>query len=235
MGRLPDALKQLASNNSVGMSLKESLEAAAENTGGRLGTELQKVKNDIDWHNNINGPLIAFANRVKSETLARTVKLITEANKSTGDISDVLDVAAKDVSTRQKLKEKQKDALRMYTAVILISFAVYLFVIAVLDGAFLTQLANISAETGNQSAQTASGTGGGSGLGGGGGGLSMNLSDLPVDKFRMVFYHSTVVQALASGVLAGTLGSGDARSGLKYSCVLIVLATGLFWIIGTVI
>jgi flagellar protein FlaJ len=219
LNRLPDALKQLASSNEIGMTLTESLNTVAQNTSGKLGDELEQVGNDIKWYHDVNGALVAFANRVKLPVVARTVKLITEANQSTGDISDVLSVAAKDVGKRQQLRKDRSNEMMMYTVVVLISFGVYLFVIAMLDSAFLSEIAKIS-EQGSASGQ--------SGASGGSGGMGFSLSDLPIDRFRMVFYHSTVIQALGSGLLAGQLGKNDVRSGLKFSIILIIVATAVF-------
>jgi flagellar protein FlaJ len=227
LDRLPDALKQLASSNDIGMTLTESLNTVSQNTSGKLGDELEQVGNDIMWYNDVNGALVAFANRVKLSVVARTVKLISEANQSTGDIADVLSVAAKDVNKRQKLRKDRKNEMLMYTVVVIISFAVYLFVIAMLDSAFLSEIASISDQGGGDVTEAAAG----STTSGGGGGVGFSLSDLPIERFRMVFYHSTVIQALGSGLLAGQLGTNEVLSGLKFSIVLILLSTGVFMIL----
>jgi flagellar protein FlaJ len=225
--RLPDALKQLASSNEIGMTLTESLQTVSENTSGKLGEELQQVGNDISWYNDVNGALVAFANRVRLAVVARTVKLITEANQSTGDIAEVLTVAAKDVSKRQKLKKDRANEMLLYTVVVIISFIVYLFVIATLDSAFLSEIAQIGESSGQSAPQdpTAGDSGGQQS------GLAFSLGDLPVERFRMLFYHSTVIQALGSGLMAGKLGTNEVLSGLKFSLILIMLSTGLFIII----
>lgn len=211
MKKLPDALKQLASANSIGMTLTESLQTTAENTSGRLGVELERVRNDIQWNHDVNAALIKFANRVQVPILTRTVKLITEANESTGDIEEVLEVAAKNVESKYRLKKERNQEMMMYTAVILISFGVYIFVIFLLDKQFLTKIASI----------------GGDASGGGGGG-GFELSDLPINRFRMVFYHSTIVQSFGSGMLAGYLKTNDVRSGLKFAIILSTISTAIF-------
>jgi flagellar protein FlaJ len=223
MNRLPDALKQLAASNAIGISLTESLAQTAQNTKGKLGTELEQVGNDITWYSDVNGALVAFSNRVRLPVVTRTVKLITEANQSTGDIADVLSVAAKDVGKRQQLRKERFNEMLMYTVVVLISFAVYLFVIYMLDTAFLSEIANLgssgattgSADAGNVGGQNTSGIG-------------FDLGSLPIEMIRMIFYHSTVIQAIGSGLLAGQLGRNDVLSGLKYSVVLLIIATAVF-------
>lgn len=218
MSRIPDALKQLASANAMGMSLTESLKTVSANTGGELGEELNKVSNYIGWKYDVNTSLIKFANRVQIPVVTRTIKLITKANQSSGDIEAVLSVAANDVAERQKLQKKQSQAMMMYTVVILISFAVYLFVIAMLDSTFLQRIAELSTEgEGEVDLQQ-----------GGGGMGAADLTDLPVDQFRMVFFHSTLIQAIGSGLLAGKLGSNDVRKGLKFTVILIIISSLMF-------
>ncbi len=220
MNRLPEALKQLASANSVGMTLTESLETTAENTSGRLGEELMLVKNDIKWNNDVNAALIKFSNRVQIPIVTRTVKLITEANESTGDIEDVIAVAAKNVETQVRLKKERSAAMMMYTAVILISFAVYLFVIALLDLMFLGVIDEMDGADFDD--DDAAG-------GGDDDGAEFDLEDLPVERFQLVFYHSTIVQAFGSGMIAGYLKSNDVRSGLKFAVILSLAASAIFY------
>lgn len=210
--RLPNALKTLASSNKVGMTLTESLENTADNTSGRLGDELNRVKNDIRWNNNVNSALINFANRMRTPMLNRTVKIITEANSSSENIEEVIKIAAEDVETRVRLDRERSSSMMIYTAIIVISFIVYLFVVNLLDVMFLSTIEGIGpTEFGDDS-----------------GGSSFELSDLPVDKFRLVFYHSTIVQAFGSGMIAGYLTSEDIRSGLKFAIVLSVISSVVF-------
>lgn len=217
MSRLPEALKQLASANSIGLTLTEALTTVSRNTSGRLGGELEKVSNDIQWNYNVNAALISFANRLRVPVLTRTVKLITKANESSGDIEDVLEVAATDVMKRHRLDKERKQQMMMYTVVVLISFTVYLFVIVLLDVTFLARFAEIG------------GTGGGGSGGGGGGGGALNFSGLPIGQIRLGFFHSTIVQSLGSGLLAGQLGSNNVKNGMKFSVILMIISTIIFY------
>jgi flagellar protein FlaJ len=219
MNRFPDALKQIASANSVGMTLTESLETTAENTSGRLGDELMLVKNDIKWNNDVNFALIKFANRVQVPIITTTMKLITEANESTGDIEDVLSIASKNVETQVRLRKERNAAMIMYTAVILISYVVYLFVIALLDMMFLSVIEEMGAEQGSGGAGDSPDS------------EQFDVAGLNVDRFRLVFYHSTIVQAFGSGLISGYLSSNDIRSGIKFALVLCVVSSIIFSVI----
>ncbi len=214
MNRFPDALKQIASANSVGMTLTESLETTADNTSGRIGDELMLVKNDIKWNNDVNFALVKFANRVQVPIITKTIKLITEANESTGDIEDVLSIASKNVETQVRLRKERNNAMLMYTAVILISYVVYLFVIALLDMMFLSVIEEMDGDSGAGDEAE-----------------EFDLENLDVDRFRLVFYHSTIVQAFGSGLIAGYLASNDVRSGIKFAVILCVVSSIIFYVI----
>jgi flagellar protein FlaJ len=222
LGRLPDFVSTLESNNSVGMTLTEAIDVVSETETGKLGEELRQVRNDIKWNHDVNNALIRFANRVKVATLSRTVKLITEANESTGDIGEVLAIAAKTINVRQRLEEERNQEMLMYTMVILVSFGVYLFVIFLIEQNFLTKIADLGGEKGGSDTPD---LGGSSNSDGGGIGSS---SSLPVQKVRMIFYHSTIIQAFGSGMLAGYLKTSDVRSGLKFGVLLSFVATLIF-------
>lgn len=221
LNRFPDALKQLASSNSIGLTLTESLRATSDATSGVIGEEFNKVGNDIRWYNNITEALVSFANRIKIAEVARTIKLVTKSNEASGEISEVLDIAAKDVTKRQILRKQRFNEMTMYTVVIIISYAVYLFVIAMLDAAFLSEIAAIKANTAGATSTEA----------GSSSGFGTNLSSLPIDLFRMVFYHSALLQGLGSGLLAGQLGQNDVRAGIKYAIALMTISTIVFFVI----
>lgn len=230
MRRFPDALKKLASANAIGMTLNEALEQVAENTSGLIGEEFQSIQRDIYMQHDVRYALISFANRAKVRIVARTVKLLTEAQESSGDVESVLEIAAKDVNTQYRLKKKQAQTMMMYTVVILISFAVYLFVIVMLDTTFLERVSGEEFEAGpdvdiDEDAPDAGGVGDVAGEG-----VSVDFEDVPVDTFRTVFFHSTIVQSIGSGILAGQLGSNDPKKGLKYVIMLLIVATIVFYI-----
>lgn len=216
---LPETLKKLSSANETGMTLGESLLLVSQTSSGVLATELKKVHNEIKWKADLNGALISFANRVKISRLSRTVKLITKANESSGNIRGVLEVAARDVDTAYRLDRERFQNMIIYTVIIIISFLVFLFVIVILDNSFLSQMAEAAGggAGGEQASQA-----------GGQGGSSFNIESVPIDTYRMVFFHAGIIQAYASGLVAGQMGEDDILSGLKYSIVMTLVALAVF-------
>lgn len=214
IGRFPDVMGSVSNSIETGLSLVESFRLEAENSRGRMGDELGQVAREIQWSIPINESLIEFANRVKDPQLSRTMQLITQANEASGNLTDVLNVVTRELNTQENLERERRAEMMIYMGIIGFSFLVYLFVIAALDLAFLSEIEKLAKDmeeknTGNQQQQ-------------------LSFTDLPVDSFRMLFFHSSLIQAVASGIIAGLMGSGDYRNGIKISIFLIFAATGVF-------
>jgi flagellar protein FlaJ len=144
------------------------------------------------------------------------VKLITKANESSGNIQEVLEVAARDVDTAYKLDRERFQNMIIYTVIILISFLVFLFVIVILERQFLSAMAEEAAGFNANSA-------------GGGGGFS--IEEVPIKTYRMIFFHASVIQGFSSGLVAGQMGEDHVLSGLKYGIVMTLIAVAVFMVI----
>ncbi len=222
---LPETLKKLSSANETGMTLNESIKLVSQTSSGVLARELHQVHNQIQWDTSLNVALIDFANRMRIPRLSRTIKLLTKANESSGDVRGVLKVAARDVDSEYKLDRERFQNMIIYTVIIIISFLVFLFVIVILDRQFLTQMAEAGQSSGG------GGGGGAAGAAGGGGGAAFQISQVPIDTYRMVFFHAGIIQAFASGLVAGQMGEDNLLSGLKYSIAMTIVALLVFMFI----
>lgn len=205
--RFPDVLDVLSSANRMGVSLPEAFGVVARWTGGRFADDLTRVKNDMRWQADPSAALRAYANRVRVPQVSRTLKLIAEGISSTGDLSHVLEIAANDTRNRYRMVRARSRELTAYVAVVIIGYLVYLLVVVLLDSFYLVPIEQVAGE--------ASATGPG---------LPQSLTAVPVDTYRMVFYHSALIQGIGSGLLTGQLADGDVRSGLKYAVGLAAVA-----------
>jgi len=205
--RFPDTLNVLSSANQMGIPLVEGLELVARWSSGVLAEELRKLHNDVTWNGQVVDGLYAFAERLAVPSLGRVIRLIATGGQSSGDLSRVLSVAAADTRNRYKLDRARRNAMSTYIAIVIIGFLVYLFVIVMLSTSYLAPIETISGTTGAGSAD-----------------MPMNLGAIPIDSYRAVFFHSAVIQAVGSGMLAGKLSDNDSLSGLKYSIALTALA-----------
>ncbi len=173
---------------------------------GLLSYEIRRIKRDMEWGANFTEALMRFEERVSTPSIARTVTLITKASEMSGQIGVVLSIASSDAKMTEVLKRERLAEMFIYTAIVYLSFFVFLFVVGVLTTQFLPVLANITT-TGMPTSGALSGIG-----------------SVPIQTLNRLLYHACLVQALFSGLVAGQMGESSLSAGVKHSCVLLVIA-----------
>jgi len=113
------------------------------------------------------------------------VTLITKASEMSGQIGEVLAIAASDAKMSETLKKERLSEMFIYTAIVYLSFFVFLYVVAVLDTQFLPVLAHI----------------GTSGISMGG--PLSGIGSVPIKAFNRLLYHACLIHSLFSGLIAG--------------------------------
>lgn len=209
--QFPDFLKKLASTNETGMTLRDSIRLMANSGKGNFGREINRIWKDIFWGMNVNDSLIRFANRLRTHVIARSMTLITKANESSGDVGEVLLVAARDAASEQAMKRERAMNMMIYIVIIYIAFFVFVGVIYVISTTFLAEMANAGekmAESGTQ-----------------GGGF---LGNFDLEAYTRLFMHASLLQGLSSGLMAGAMGEGNVLSGLKHSIIMITVGYLIF-------
>jgi flagellar protein FlaJ len=211
--RFPDTLNTLSSANYMGIPMTEALELVARWTTGALASELRKIRNDIDWNEDVSRALAGAANRLDIPQVSRSLKLVADAAHATGDMSRILSVAAEDARNRHRLERARRRAMSSYLGIVIIGFFVYLMVVVLIDTSYLGPIARQSADVPADS------------------GLPISFTRIPVDTYRALFFHSALIQGFGSGLLAGKLADNDVLSGLKYGIGLVALAAIVFAVI----
>jgi flagellar protein FlaJ len=209
--QIPDFLKKLASTNETGMTLRESIKIMTQSDMG-MGKEIKKIWNDIEWGLTINEALKRFANRVRTHIVARSVTLLTKANESSGDIGEVLSVAARDAAAEEELKNERRVSMFIYIIIIYISFLVFIGIIYVISSTFLEEMVKAGEKT------VASGSRA----------VPLSLNRATLAGYNRLFFHGALIQGFCSGLIAGVMGEGSVLSGLKHSVIMVTIAYLLF-------
>ena len=201
---IPDFLDRMAGINEVGITLTQSISVIARANMGILGYEINRIHRDIEWGANFSDALIRFEHRVRTALIARTVTLITRAATMSSSIASLLRIAANDARMSENLRRDRFSEMFIYTAIVYLSFFVFIFVIGVINTQFLTVLAAQSKE-----------------------GLSMagplsNLGATSLITMDRLLYHICLIQGLCSGLMAGLMGESSIKAGVKHSCILII-------------
>ncbi len=173
-----------------------------------MTSELKKLIAKISFRVPLERALQFFADATGTTLSRRSAMLISEANKSGGDIQESMESVAKHVQEIQYLERKRRATLRPFIGVMYISFAVFLVTVYLLISSFFKQLAN---------------TNFGGGGGGGVGGIGFNFVSLPLDKITTVFLYMAMIEALFAGLVGGKMATGYIRDGLKHAILLMMI------------
>ncbi|RZN38741.1 MAG: secretion system protein [Methanosarcinales archaeon] len=208
--QIPSFLSKLASTNETGMTMRDSIKLMSKSDIGTLSKQIKLIWKDINWGMDVNDSLVRFANRIRTHVVSRSITLITRANESSGDLGEVLEVAARDADTEQTLKRERVMNMMIYIIIIYISFLVFVGVIYVISATFLTQMA----EAGEQMAES--------------GGDAGFLGAFDLNAYKRMFFHASLLQGLCSGLIAGVMGEGSVLSGLKHSIIMVTVSLLVF-------
>ncbi len=213
---MPDFLKKLASTNETGMTLTQSIALIANANFGTMSKEVQKIYRNIQWGTDVNTALKVFANTLNTALSTRVVTLITKAAESSGDIRDVLNVAANDAKIGEQIRKERSDGMLIYVVIIFISFCVFIYCVYTLSSTFIP----VMASAGNSNAAS---TGGSAALQG-----ASFIQAFNPEDYKRLFFHAAIIQGLFAGILAGVMGEGKWMSGLKWAIIMMSISYLMF-------
>jgi flagellar protein FlaJ len=202
---LPNFFRDLAGMNDSGMTLPNAVHIVAGAEYSTLTPHIRKLDQDMSWGAGFVDAMYRFGKDLGTPLADRSVDLIAKASKAGGDISEVLRAAAKDTFEVVNLAQERSNNMLIYVIIVLVSFAVFLFVIAILVSTFLTTMATAGA-----SASAAGARG------------FMGMVDLFL--YKRLFTHAALLQGFFSGLVAGQMGEGRLIAGLKYSAIMVIIA-----------
>jgi len=214
---IPDFLERLSGINRVGLTIAGAIHVLVNANLGLISYEIRRIKRDLDWGASVKEALVRFEERVNTAAIARTVTLITKASEMTGDIGEVLGIASADARMSETLKKERMGEMFIYTVIIYLAFFVFIFVVYVMNTNFLMILEGLGDVTSDTSGLAVAGSSS----------FSM-AANMEVDVFRRLLYHTCLVQAIFSGIIAGQMGEGMIKSGVKHVAIMLGVALILF-------
>ncbi|MFB6161456.1 MAG: type II secretion system F family protein [Haloferacaceae archaeon] len=211
---VPDFLDRMASVNEAGMTVVESLDRVNRGDLGALGEEVDRTWRDVRWGADARTALHRLERRTRSVAVSQAVTLVTNAMHASGDLAPVLRIAADEAAESQRLRRERRQEMLTYLLVIYLSFLVFLAIVVALTVSFIPAIEEASAA--------------GAGPAGATGRIFGGISDVNTAAYRLLFFHLAVVQGACSGVVAGQLGEGSVRDGVKHAAVLLGVAYVVF-------
>jgi len=209
---LSDDLRKLASANDTGMTLLESIQTVADTSSGRLADELGTVYAKTRYGMGLEDALVVFNNKYRIPRLARTVKLVTEAQQASNQISSVLSTAAQAVENQEEIERERVSRTRLQVAIIFLTFLTLLAVMAVLKTRFIDVIARLTERTGGGNA---------AGFG----------TAIDADLLTLLFFHAVTIQAIVAGLVSGYMRDSSLLSGVKYVVVLLTVSLAVWLVV----
>jgi flagellar protein FlaJ len=210
VGQLSDDLRKLASANDTGMTLLESIKVVSDTSSGKLADEFEMMHAKVNYGTDLKSALLEFNNKYHLPRLARTVKLIGEAQEASSQIQPVLSTAAQASENQDEIESERKARTRMQIVIIIMTYLTLLGVMALLKVQFLDVMAGLAQQAAGASSGTAS-----SGLPGGGFAEAIDPQQL-----SMLFFHAVTLQALLSSFIAGYIRDVSIMAGVKFAVIL---------------
>ena len=215
--KFPDFLRDLAEYWKGGLSMTVAIQTLAKGEYGNLNEDVNKMASQISWGISFGEVLDMFTERVTSPIVTRAVRMVDEANRAGGRISDILLAASFDAREIKALETERRQEVGSYVTVIYASFFVYLGIILVLAQTFIPAIVDSAAATGS--------TG------------SMSIGNLTIREMNEVwistiFLYSLVVQGIGNGLAAGFMSNGRLYSAFNRASFLLLVGWFVFELTG---
>ncbi len=213
--KFPDFLRDLAEYWKGGLSMTVAIQTLAKGEYGNLNDEVNKMSSQISWGVAFGEVLEMFTERVTSPIVTRAVRMVDEANRAGGRISDILLAASYDAREIKALETERRQEVGSYVTVIYASFFVYLGIILVLASTFVPAIVDSSAASGG----------------------SMSIGNLTIREMNevwisTVFLYSLIIQGTGMGMAAGFMSTGKLYSALLRASFLLFLGWFIFELAG---
>ena len=215
--KFPDFLRDLAEFWKGGLSMNTAVETLAKGEYGFLNDEVHKMSTQLSWGVSFGEVMNMFSERVSSPVVTRAVRMVDEANKAGGKISDILLAAAYDVREIKALETERGQEIGSYLAVIYMSFVIYLLIIIVLVATFVPAIVSSGAATASTGSLTIG---------------NLKIRSLNQIWISTTFYYSVLIQAVGMGMTGGFMATGKLYSGFIRSSLLILIGWFTFEIMG---
>jgi flagellar protein FlaJ len=218
---LPDALQLMSSNIRAGLTTDKALLLAARPEFGPLAEEIRRVGKETMTGTNLSDALVKMNNRIRSENLVKTVDLIVNSIKSGGKLADLLDQTSGDLRDQQMIQKEISASVLMYALFIFIAIALaapLLFAMSSFLVKMLTMMSGkIASSMPSDSAIMSNAP------------ISVSNVSISSDFLLMYSVMSLLVSGFFGSLTIGLILKGNAREGLKFAPILIIISLALFF------
>ena len=198
---IPDFLRQLSSMLKVGLSLENALIDMSNHGKGPLYDELRRVVVEIRMGKSLDESFSNMTMRLNSKDLERSFKIILNAHKSGGSLSDIILDVSDDLRAMLVLKRERKASVMMSIMFLVIASTVAAPFALGMVGAYSSFMMEL-----------------------GKGGTICEVAPLAAEIYL-------IIHSICAGFLIALIMYGDLKKGIRYSIPITSSAFLVFYII----
>ena len=213
--RFPDFVRDMAESRRAGMTFTKAIMYSAKGNYGVLTPEIQKIARQISWGSSVDNALSAFAKRVNTKLIRRTVSLIIEASRSGGNVADVLDAASTDARELKLIEAERRASMLSYVAVIYVGMGVFLMILVILTKSLIPSMVTEGATNLGEAA------------------TSSSVEPITQKAITEAFYYGALIQCMGMGLVTGVFEDGDIVAGVKHTFIMLLVCWIIFKVVVT--
>lgn len=196
--------RNLVESIKSGISIPRSILHVATKDYGALTPYIKKLAGQIEIGIPVRKALVTFANDTENNIIIRAVSIVNEAERSGGDIRDVLDSIVDSVFNVKKLKLERKASVFSQIVQGYIVFFVFIGIMLILQLWLFPKLTGLSTSIDT-----------------GVGGINIQNAGFNFDK---IFFLLIMIQGFFAGIMIGKFSEGTLKQGLIHSLILMTAA-----------
>lgn len=200
--------RNLVESVKTGTPISKSIVNVRDRPYGALSHHVKKLANQISMGIPLSLALQVFSKDVNNKTISRAITLIGQAEKSGGEITEILESVAEAVNTSDKLKKERKAVISTLVVQGYIIFFVFMIIVLVMQFRIIPMLSGIQ---GLGSATSELGLGGG------------QFENVQTEVTNS-FLYLILIQGFFSGLAIGKLAEGSIKAGIKHSFALMLFS-----------
>ncbi|MCD6215991.1 MAG: type II secretion system F family protein [Candidatus Aenigmarchaeota archaeon] len=230
----PNFLRDLSEEVRSGLSIVQAFGIVSKSDYGPLSPEIKKMNNQLSWNIRLERVLQMFKERLnKSDIIVKSITIISEAQRSGGNIAEILEKLADNVEKIRQVKNEKATLLHQQVITLYAIFFIFIGIsIALLK--FLLPMMAIQQGSGFEMQGLAFGTSPCEQC------LTTNIATCfpckmsfticqlfgfgPIEKadcyFRTLFFSMIIIQGLFTGLIAGQIETGSTVGGIKHSLIM---------------
>jgi len=244
-GKFPNFLRDLVEATKAGLPLHKAIQFVSHGDYGALTPEIKTMAYQLSWNVNILKVLEQLKIRLKrSKTLSKVIRVLIETFKSGGSPDSTLNALSTTLVTIQDTEKERKAMLGQYVMAMYVISFIFIAVVVAINRLMVPIFQSMSTPI----------SGGGQMIGFVDNPCLMclnrvsfdcspcniyfcicsvfNVNEMEISCYYLaMFFSVSIIQAAASGLVAGQIGEGSVIAGTKHSLILLSITFGAFFIL----